>query len=58
MQLRFLGQTYSSSHHQVETVAAEHTARFRGQNYIPHRPVKPFNSKLGLRKYRGIAYGA
>ncbi|MDJ0904255.1 MAG: DUF4278 domain-containing protein [Xenococcus sp. MO_188.B8] len=57
MKLRFLGQAYSAKNNQVETVATEHTARFLGQSYIPHRPVQPFNSKLGLRKYRGIAYG-
>ena len=58
MKLRFLGQAYSAKNNQVETVATKHTARFLGQSYIPHRPVQPFNSKLGLRKYRGIAYGA
>ncbi len=57
MKLRFLGQTYSASDNQIETVASEHTARFLGQSYLTHRPVQPFNSKLGLRKYRGIAYG-
>ncbi len=58
MKLRFLGQAYSTKNHQVETTTSEHTARFLGQSYIPHHPVQPFNSKLGLRKYRGIAYGA
>ena len=58
MKLRFLGQAYSAKNNQVNTVATEHTARFLGQSYIPHRPVQPFNSKLGLRKYRGITYGA
>ena len=58
MQLRFLGQTYSASDNQIETVASEHTAHFLGQSYTPRRPVQPFNSKLGLRKYRGIAYGS
>ena len=57
MKLRFLGQAYSAKNNQVETVETEHKARFLGQSYIPHRPVQPFNSKLGLRKYRGIAYG-
>ena len=57
MKLRFLGQAYSTSHNQVKTVASEQTACFLGQSYIPHRPVQPFNSKLGFRKYRGIAYG-
>ena len=58
MKLRFLGQTYSTSHQQIETTASEHTAQFLGQSYIPHRPVQPFKSQLGFRKYRGIAYGA
>ena len=58
MQLRFLGQTYSKNNNQIETTASEHTAHFLGQSYIPHRPVQPFKSQLGLRKYRGIAYGA
>ena len=30
MKLRFLGQTYSASNYQVDTVASEHTARFFG----------------------------
>ena len=58
MQLRFLGQAYSSSNNQVETTASEHTAHFLGQSYTPRRPVKTVNSQLGLRKYRGVAYGA
>jgi len=58
MQLRFLGQAYSSSNNQVKTTASEHTARFLGQSYTTRRPVKTVNSQLGLRKYRGVAYGA
>ena len=58
MQLTYRGQAYSTSNYQIETVASEHTAHFLGQSYIPHRPVQPFKSKLGVRKYRGIAYGA
>ena len=58
MQLHFLGQSYSTSNNQVETTASEHTARFLGQNYTPRRPVKTSSSQLGLRKYRGVAYGA
>ncbi len=57
MQLRFLGQAYSTSDNQVETNATEHTARFLGQSYTPRRPVQTSNSQLGLRKYRGVAYG-
>ncbi len=58
MKLRFLSQTYSSSDKRIKTNTAEHKARFLGQSYTPYLPVQPFNSKLGLRKYRGIAYGA
>ncbi len=57
MQLRFLGQVYSNSNNQVETTATEHTARFLGQSYTTRRPVQTSNPQLGLRKYRGIAYG-
>ncbi len=28
MQLRFLGQVYSASNNQIETIPSEHTARF------------------------------
>ncbi|ELS04204.1 hypothetical protein Xen7305DRAFT_00039320 [Xenococcus sp. PCC 7305] len=57
MQLRFLGQAYSTDNNQIRTVATEQTARFLGQSYTPRRPVQTSNSQLGLRKYRGIAYG-
>ena len=57
MQLRFLGQAYSSSNRQVNTVASENTAHFLGQSYTPRRPITTSKSQLGLRKYRGIAYG-
>ena len=58
MKLRFLGQTYSTSNNQVETTVSENTARFLGQRYTLRRPVQSFKPKLGLRKYRGIAYGS
>ena len=57
MRLRFLGQAYSTSNHQIETIPSDHTARFLGQSYHLRRPVKTFKSQLGVRKYRGIAYG-
>ena len=57
MQLRFLGQAYSTENNQIRTIATEQTARFLGQSYKPRRSVQSFNSQLGLRKYRGIAYG-
>ena len=58
MELRFLGQVYSANNNQIETMKTKDTARFLGQAYTPHRPVRSFKSQLGLRKYRGIAYGA
>ena len=58
MKLRFLGQAYFASNNQVETVASDYTARFLGQNYTIRRPVQTFKSQLGIRKYRGVFYGA
>jgi hypothetical protein len=57
MKLRFLGQPYSTSSELVETIPSERTARFLGQSYTPRRPVAASNTQLGLRKYRGVAYG-
>ena len=60
MKLRFLGQTYSHSNSQVDTITSEITGQFLGQNYTVRRPVPSFKSQsqLGLRKYRGVSYGA
>ncbi len=58
MELRFLGQTYTTAKHQVPTIATENTAHFLGQSYTVRRPVQTFKPQLGLRKYRGISYGA
>ena len=58
MRLRFLGQTYSASSDRIETLPSEHTARFLGRTYTLRRPVQSINSPLGIRKYRGITYGA
>ncbi|MEM6697809.1 MAG: DUF4278 domain-containing protein [Bacteroidota bacterium] len=58
MELRFLGQTYASNTHQVPTVTTENTAHFLGQDYTVRRPVQTFRSQTGLKKYRGISYGA
>ena len=58
MQLRFLGQTYSTSNHRVSTVAIPHTAHFLGQSYTLRRPVQTFKPQLGIKKYRGVSYGA
>ncbi len=45
MQLRFLGQTYSHSNSQVDTIPSEITGQFLGQNYTLRRPVTPFKSQ-------------
>jgi Domain of unknown function (DUF4278) len=58
MKLRFLGQAYSTSNNSVETIPSEDTARFLGRTYTLRRPVQTVNSFSGIRKYRGIAYGA
>lgn len=58
MELRFLGQVYSSQNNRVETIPSDHTASFLGQPYHLRRPVKTFKSQLGVRKYRGVVYGA
>ena len=58
MKLRFLTQTYSMNNNQIETITSENTARFLGQSYTLRRPVQSFKPQLGLRKYRGIAYGS
>ena len=58
MKLRFLGQTYFTSCDRVETIPSEQKASFRGQSYLPSRPVVMVTqSQLGIRKYRGITYG-
>lgn len=58
MKLRFLGQTYNTYNHQIDTEILTETGRFLGQNYSIRRPVKTVKSQLGLRKYRGVAYDA
>ena len=57
MKLRFLGQTYFTSSDRVETMPSEQKASFRGQSYLPSRPVVVTQSQLGIRKYCGITYG-
>lgn len=56
MELRFLGQIYTTDHHQVKTFPSEYTARFLGQMYTPYLPLQLKKSQLGLRKYRGVVY--
>ena len=58
MQLTYRGQVYSTFKEQVQTTSSESTARFLGQTYIPCCPTQPFKSRLGVRKYHGIAYSA
>ena len=58
MELRFLGQYYSTLGDRIETEALEQTASFRGQKYNLRRPVQTNKPQLGLRKYRGVTYGA
>ena len=58
MELRFLGKTYTASNNQVETETLEQTGRFLGRSYNLHRPVTTTKSRLGIRKYRGVVYGA
>jgi hypothetical protein len=57
MELRFLGQTYSTSSHQIDTETTNETGRFLGQKYTLRRPITTMQ-QLGLRKYRGVVYGA
>ncbi len=61
MKLRFLGQTYYATDKQIETMPAEHTARFLGKTYNPSRPVPTVNSRNAfgeVKKYRGVPYSA
>ena len=58
MKLRFLGQAYSASNERVETIASDCNARFLGQNYTIRRPIQTFKPQLGIKKYRGVFYGA
>ncbi|MGK7950471.1 MAG: DUF4278 domain-containing protein [Xenococcaceae cyanobacterium] len=58
MKLRFLGQAYSASNHQVETIASDCNACFLGQRYTIRRPIQTLKPQLGIKKYRGVFYGA
>jgi hypothetical protein len=58
MELRFLGQTYSTSSNQIDTETTNETGRFLGQKYTLRRPITATIQQLGLRKYRGVVYGA
>ncbi|MGD1917747.1 MAG: DUF4278 domain-containing protein [Pleurocapsa sp.] len=54
--LRFLGQDYSPNNIFVETIPSDIMVCFRGQSYPLTRPLQSFDSKLEIRKYRGILY--
>jgi hypothetical protein len=56
MKLRFLGQAYSTSNNQIETIASKDTACFRGKTYTPSRPIPTVNSPSSTKKYRGVVY--
>lgn len=57
MELRFLGQLYSTLGDRIETEASEQTGHFLGQKYQLRRPITTIKQQLGLRKYRGVTYG-
>ena len=40
MQLRFLGQTHSTSNNTIETIPSENTGHFLGQIYTIRRPIQ------------------
>ena len=42
MKLRFLGQNYSPSNCQVETIPSDITVSFRGHSYPLRRPLQIF----------------
>jgi hypothetical protein len=58
MELRYRGQSYQVKDAQIETIPSDLAAKFLGKPYFVRRPLNPYSSsQLGLRKYRGIAYG-
>ena len=57
MQLRYRGTTYNTQETKVESTTSVETARFLGRTYIRHLPLQVNKSKLGEKKYRGVAYG-
>ena len=58
MELRFLGQTYTTANNRVPTVASQQTASFKGQKYQVRVPLQTAKSLLNteIRKYRGVTY--
>jgi hypothetical protein len=58
MELRYRGISYQPQEAFVETIPSDIIALFLGKPYLIRRPFNPSSSlQLGLRKYRGIAYG-
>jgi len=57
MELRYRGISYQPQEALVETIPSDTAAKFRGKPYLIRRPINPSSPQLGLRKYRGIAYG-
>lgn len=58
MELRFLGQTYTTASKRVPTVATQQIASFKGQKYQVRVPIQTAKSQLNTeaRKYRGVTY--
>ena len=58
MELRSMGQTYTTANNRVETVATKQTASFKGQKYQVRVPVQTAKFQLNseVRKYRGVTY--
>jgi hypothetical protein len=57
MELRYRGQSYQVKEAQIETIPSDIIALFLGKPYFVRRPLNLSSSQLGLKKYRGIAYG-
>jgi hypothetical protein len=58
MELRFLGQTYSTSNVRLETETTNQTGHFLGQKYDLRSPILTTKPQLGVKKYRGVVYSA
>ena len=57
MELRFMGQTYTTASNTVATTSSKQTATFKGQKYQVRVPVQTVSvGNTGLKKYRGVAY--
>lgn len=57
MELRYRGISYQAQAIEVETIPSDIAAKFLGKTYFIRRSVNTSSPRLGLRKYRGIAYG-